>query len=67
MGVGMFSYDFESWRDRIQWYARQLLPLKYSWEGEIRMPGEARWTKAKCEWRMWLGHVLWVDWQYTEN
>jgi len=57
----MFRYEFQSTGDRIRWYARQLLPLRYSWDGELQGL-DGKWYKASCRWRMWLGVYFGVKW-----
>lgn len=53
-------------RNRLRWYLRQLLPLRYSWTGECRAPGE-QWTRARCTWRMWFGRVFAERWEFGEQ
>jgi len=44
----MFKYNFENFKTRMLWYVRQLLPLKYSFEGEVKNPEEGFWRAASC-------------------
>ena len=44
-------------KTRTKWALKQLLPLKYRSTGH-----DADANQISCEFRMWLGRVLWVRW-----